>query len=72
MCEDVFHDKYECDRHIESVGKRVMCLACGKIMCGRKDNRKRHYTKYCKGINPGRDGSTRPEDSFIGVYWSST
>jgi len=72
VCKDVFHDKYECERHIRSVGKQVMCLACGKVTCGRKDNRRRHYTKYCKGINPGRDEVLRLEDSFIEVCGSST
>ena len=45
-----------------------MCLACGKTLCARKDNRKRHYTKYCKRMDLGRDGDLRLEDSFIEVY----
>ena len=68
VCRDVFHDKYECERHIGSIGKQVMCLACGKTLCARKDNRKRHYTKYCKRMDLGRDGDLRLEDSFIEVY----
>jgi len=72
VCKEAFHDKYECERHIRSVGRRAMCLACGKVMCGRKDNRKRHYTKYCKGIDLGREAGLRLEDSFIEVCGSHT
>lgn len=72
MCKGVFYDKYECERHIGSVGKQVMCLACGRVVCGRKDNRKRHYIKYCKGVNPGWDGGPTFEDAFVEACGSST
>lgn len=67
MCKGVFHDKYECERHIGNVGKQAICLPCGKTISGRKDNRKRHYTKYCKKMDLGRDGGLSLEDAFVEV-----
>lgn len=67
MCGELFRDKYECERHIGNVGRQATCLACGKTVCGRKDNRKRHYTKYCKRMDLGKRGDLRLEDSFIEV-----
>ena len=67
MCRDAFHDKYECKRHIGNAGKQVMCLACEKTLGARKDNRKRHYTKYCKRMDLGRDGDLSLEEAFVEV-----
>ena len=67
VCQDSFRDKYECERHIVNVGKRVKCLACGKNICARKDSRKRHYIKHCKKMDLGKDGGIRLEDAFIDV-----
>ena len=67
VCQDVFHDKYECERHIGNVGKQAICLACGKVVCSRKDNRKRHYIKYCKRMDLGKDGGLSLQDAFVEV-----
>lgn len=67
VCKDAFHDKYECQRHIGNVGKQAICLACGKTIGLRKDNRRRHFTKYCKRMDLGRDGGLSFEDAFIEI-----
>ncbi|KAF9780795.1 hypothetical protein BJ322DRAFT_283385 [Thelephora terrestris] len=67
VCQDAFHDKYECERHIGNVGKQALCLACGKTICARKDNRRRHYDKYCKRKDLGKDGGVSLEDAFAEV-----
>jgi hypothetical protein len=67
VCQDAFHDKYECERHIGNVGKQAMCLACGKTICARKDNRRRHYAKYCKRKDLGIDGGVSLENTFAEV-----
>lgn len=64
VCDDAFRDRYECERHIRNVGKRAKCLACKKTLCARMDNRKRHYTKYCKRMDLGKNGGLRLEDAF--------
>lgn len=68
VCRDIFYDKNECRRHIGSVGRQAVCLACGKTIGLRKDNRRRHFTKYCKRMDLGRDGGLSFEDAFIEVH----
>ena len=67
VCEVVFRDKYQCGRHIRNAGKRAKCLACGKNVCARRDNRKRHYVKYCKRVYLGVYTDLRFEDAFVDV-----
>lgn len=66
-CITFFRDNYECVRHIENVGKRAKCLPCGKTVCARKDNRKRHYTMYCKRKDLGKNMGLRLDDTFEDV-----
>ena len=65
VCEEGFRNKHDCERHIDNVGKRARCKACKKTVCGRKDNRKRHYTKYCKSMDQ-REGLSL-EEAFAEV-----
>jgi hypothetical protein len=68
VCKDAFRNRYECERHIENVGKQAVCRACGKTVCARKDNQKRHYNQYCKRMDQGKNGGLALEDAFLDVY----
>jgi len=60
-CDKAFRGKWECGRHIKSIGKRATCLACGGTLDGREDSWLRHFKKYCKGDVR----NLRFEDTFI-------
>ena len=62
-CDDTFRGKWECQRHIETTGKRAVCLACGGKLSRREDSLRRHFKKHCKGdlVN------LRFEDAFTEV-----
>ena len=62
-CNRPFRGKWECKRHIESFGKRALCLACGSKFIERKDSRKRHFRMYCKGDV----ANLRFEDAFVAM-----
>lgn len=53
-CGKYFHGPYECNRHIQNAGQRAICLICNKEISSRGDSLRRHYSKFCKRMNPGR------------------
>jgi len=63
VCNQEFRGKWECKRHIESMGKRSKCVACGRNLNGRNDSLLRHFTTHCRGDV----GNLSLEDAFVEV-----
>lgn len=62
-CDKDFRGKWECNRHIKSMGKQARCTACGGRLNAREDSLIRHFTKYCKGDLE----NLRFEDAFVEI-----
>ena len=65
-CGKHFRGYYECNRHTQHAGKRARCLACDKEINSREDSLRRHYSKFCKSMDLGKNsGNVRFEDAFV-------